>query len=211
MDFNLYHDSWREFTTVVLRKPGKPNYELPKAHRPIALISTMAKILTAIVAENLSRVVEQHQLLPKTHFGGRPGRSTADAVHYLVDKVCTAWRSNRVVSVLFLDVEGAFPNAVTSRLVHNLKRRRIPSAIVRFVKLLLIGRKTRLKFDDYVSEAIDITNGIGQGDPLSMLLYTIYNADLLDLPDNTHVEDSLGFVDDIALIATGSDFEETTE
>ena len=117
MDFNLYHDSWREFTTVVLRKPGKPNYELPKAHRPIALISTMAKILTAIVAENLSRVVEQHQLLPKTHFGGRPGRSTADAVHYLVDKVCTAWRSNRVVSVLFLDVEGAFPNAVTSRLV----------------------------------------------------------------------------------------------
>src|ERR1700678_2465745 len=44
-----------------------------------------------------------------------------------------------------------------------------------------------------------------------MLLYTIYNTDLLDLPDNTHMEDSLGYVDDITLIATGSDFEETTE
>ena len=210
-DLNLYHDPWKEFTTVVLRKPGKPNYEIPKAHRPIALISTMAKVLTAIVAENLSKVVEQHQLIPKTHFGGRPGRSTTDAVHYLVDKVCTAWRNNRVASVLFLDVEGAFPNAVTTRLIHNLKRRRIPAAIVRFVGLLLAGRKTRLKFDDYVSEAINITNGIGQGDPLSMLLYILYNADLLELPDNPLAEDALGYVDDIALVATGPNFAETTK
>jgi hypothetical protein len=81
LDLNLYYNPWREFTTVVLRKPGKPNYEMPKAHCLIALISTMAKVLTAVVAGNQSRVVEQHQLLPKMHFGGRPGRSTTDAVH----------------------------------------------------------------------------------------------------------------------------------
>jgi hypothetical protein len=139
-----------------------------------------------------------------------PGRSTADAIHYLVDKLFTAWRSNKVVSVLFLDVEGAFPNTVTTRLVHNLKRRRIPSAIIQFIQLLLTGRKTRLKFDNYVSEAIDITNGIGQKDPLSMLLYIFYNADLLDIPYNPLTEDALGYVDNIALVATGPDFEETT-
>ena len=210
LDLNVYFELWKEFTTVVLRKPGKPSYEIPKAHRPIALISTMAKVLTAIVAENLSSAVEKHQILPKTHFGGRPGRSTADAVHYLVDKVCSAWRNNRVASVLFLDVEGAFPNAVTSRLTHNLKRRRVPASIVRYIGLLLTGRKTRLKFDDYVSEVTNITNGIGQGDPISMLLYICYNADLLDLPDNPAAEDAIGYVDDIALVATGSDFRETT-
>ena len=128
-DLNVYYNLWKESTTAVLRNPGKPSYEVPKAHRCIALISTMAKVLTAIVAENLSKAIERHQLLPKTHFGGRPGWSTADAVHYLVDKVCTAWRHKRVVSVLFLDVEGAFPNAVTARLTHNLKRRRVPVAI----------------------------------------------------------------------------------
>ena len=61
---------WREFIMVVLRKPGKPSYEVPKAYRPIALISTMAKVLTLIVAENLSQLVERHRLLPRTHFGG---------------------------------------------------------------------------------------------------------------------------------------------
>jgi hypothetical protein len=93
LELNIYYDPWREFTTIVLRKPGKPSYETPKAYRPIALICTLAKVLTSIVADNLSQLVEQHRLLPKNHFGGRPGRSTADAVHY---KICTAWRSNRV-------------------------------------------------------------------------------------------------------------------
>jgi ribonuclease HI/endonuclease/exonuclease/phosphatase family metal-dependent hydrolase len=209
LDLGIYFDQWREFTTVVLRKPGKPNYEVPKAYRPIALLPTLAKILTSMVAENISKLVETHHLLPKTHFGGRPGRTTTDAVHYLVDKIKTAWREDKVVSVLFLDVEGAFPNAVTTRLIHNLKKRRIPTTLIKFVTQLLTSRRTRIRFDDYTSELMNITNGIGQGDPLSMLLYIIYNADLLDLPDDLDNEDALGYVDDIALLAIGNDFEET--
>ena len=211
MEQEIYYDPWKEFTTVVLRKPNKPSYETTKAYRPIALISTLAKVLTAIVAENLSRVTEQHQLLPKTHFGGRPGRSTADAVHYLIHKICSAWREDKVASVLFLDVEGAFPNAVTARLIHNLKKRRVPKSIVKFVKQLLANRRTRLRFDDYTSETINIVNGIGQGDPLSMLLYIYYNADILEIIDNPLKEDVIGYVDDIAIIATGENFEDTTQ
>ena len=183
LNLGIYYDPWQEFTTVVLRKPNKPSYET-KAYRPIALISTLAKVLTLIVAENLSRVTEHNHLLPNNHFGGRPGRSTADTVHYLVHKISKAWRENKVVSVLLLDVEGAFPNAVMSRLIHNLKKRRVPTKIIKFMEQLLANRRTRLKFDDHISDIIDITNGIGQGDPLSMLLYIFYNADILELTDD---------------------------
>jgi hypothetical protein len=130
---------WREFTTVVLRKPDKPNYEIPKAYRPIVLISTMAKVLTAIIAEDISHLVERNQLIPKTHFGGRPGRTTTDAIHYLVHKIKRAWANNQVTLVLFLDVKGAFPNAVTDRLIRNLKKRRIPKVYTGFIKQLLSG------------------------------------------------------------------------
>jgi len=211
LDFNLYYDPWKDFTTVVLRKPDKPSYVAPKAYRPIALLSSMAKVLTSLVAEIISNLVETHNLLPKNHFGGRPGRTTTDAIQYLVHKIKAAWRDDQVVSVLFLDVEGAFPNAVTSRLIHNLKKRRIPDMLVRFVSCLLTNRRTRLRFDDYTSDFIDITNGIGQGDPLSMLLYILYNADLLEILDDELKEDALGYVDDIALVAIGADFEETTQ
>ena len=124
-------------------------------------------------------------------------------------KICETWRTNRVVSVLFLDVEGAFPNAVTAKLKHNMKKRRIPKAIISFVEQLLTNRRTRLKFNGYVSNIIKIANGIGQGDPLSMLLYILYNADLLELPDHPTDEDAIGYVDNIALIATGNNFTET--
>ena len=180
LDFNTYYNPWKESTTIVLRKPGKPNYETPKAYRPIALISTLAKLLTAIIAENFSNITETFKLLPSNHFGGHPGRSTADAIHYLTNKILHAWCTNKVASVLFLDVKGAFPNAVTTRLLHNLKKRRTPHSIVNFVEQLLKNRKTRLKFNDYTSDPISILNRIGQGDPLSMLLYIYYNADILD-------------------------------
>ena len=144
IDLKIYYEPWQEFTTVVLRNPGKPSYETPKAYRPIALISTMAKLLTAIIANYLSNIVEQHKILPKNHFGGCPGRSTTDTIHYLTNKIHKAWRKDKSVSVLFLDVEGAFPNAVTNCLIHNLKKRRIPTSIINFVKQILSNRKTRL-------------------------------------------------------------------
>ena len=183
---------------------------VPKAYWPIALISTMAKVLTALVAKNISQLVEQHQLLPKNHFGGRPGRTTADAIHYLVHKIKIAWANDWVTSVLFLDVEGAFPNAVTNRLIHNLRKRRIPEVYTRFVRALLTNRRTRLKFDDFTSGLIEIVNGIGQGNPLSMILYIIYNADLLKITDDDNHKTALGYIDDMALLVTSSNFEETT-
>ena len=67
-----------------------------------------------------------------------------------------------------------------------------------------------MKFDDFISDFILILNGIGQGDPLSMLLYIIYNADLLELKENPR-EDSLGYIDDALVMAKGDDLEETVE
>ena len=43
-----------------------------------------------------------------------------------------------------------------------------------------------------------------------MMFYAFYNARLLELsPHNTPNEKQLGFVDDVALLATGVNFEET--
>jgi len=65
-----YYLGWQVFTMAVLRKPGKPNYEVPKAYRPIALLCMILKVLTAIVVEDISHMVEKGTLLPDTHFGG---------------------------------------------------------------------------------------------------------------------------------------------
>lgn len=41
-----YHPQrFKESTTLVFRKPQKPNYNTPKAYRPIALLNTIGKVL----------------------------------------------------------------------------------------------------------------------------------------------------------------------
>ncbi|KIJ58962.1 hypothetical protein HYDPIDRAFT_66631, partial [Hydnomerulius pinastri MD-312] len=66
-----------------------------------------------------------------------------------------------------------------------------------------------LSFDGYLSDWIPILNGIGQGDPLSMVLYIIYNSDLIDVAESSgRRERALAFVDDTVFIAIGKDFHE---
>jgi len=201
-----YYDPWRESVTVILRKPGCPDYSVPKAYRPIALLHTTAKLLSELVTDRASFILESNNLLPPTHFSGRPGRSTEDSLLLLETTVKHTWRQCKVASILFLDIEGAFPNAVTDQLLHNMKKRRLPPEIVSFTRRMLEDRKTKLRFDDFESDWLPIENGIGQGDPLSMLLYVIYNSDLVDIAKKEKGELALAFVDDMALVVIGKTF-----
>jgi len=197
---------WKEFTTVVLRKPGKSSYSMPKAFRPITLLNTMWKVIIVIIANHITYYMEKHQLLPANHFSGCPRHTTSDAIHVLTNKIKAAWRKQEVVSVLFLDIEGTFPNANPTRLVHNLQKRRLPEKYASFVHNMLAGRSTVLKFDGFTSEHTIIDNSIGQGDPLSMVLYQYYNADLLDIPD-CKGESAVAYVDDAFMLASGKNFQ----
>ena len=93
---DVYPDVWRESTTIVLRKPGKPSYEEPKAYRPIALLNTLGKLFSTIVADDLSHFCETREVLPKHQFGGRPSRTTSDSMLLLTHRIKDAWRKKKV-------------------------------------------------------------------------------------------------------------------
>ena len=209
-EIEIYPAEWKESITVVLRKPGKPSYEVPKAYRPIALLNTLGKLFSSLIADDLSHFCKSRDILPKTQFGGRPSRCTSDSMMLLTQSIKDAWRNKKVASVLFLDVQGVFPNVVKQVLLHNMRIRGVPPQYIAVTERMLTGRKTRLSFDDFLSEFIPINNGNNQGCPLSMIYYAFYNAGLLEIsPPNSPDEKQFGFVDDVALLATGKDFNET--
>lgn len=74
---------------------------------------------------------------------------------------------------------------------------------------MLTGRSTSLKFDDLKSPPKHINNGNSQGCPLSMILYNVYSASLIDVAKGNN-EVVIGYVDDTALLAIGKDFATTT-
>jgi hypothetical protein len=107
------------------------NQENPTTHDPKPTVPSpsskpLSKTLLSVVSKDIVHLAETHHLLPANHFGGCPGRSTTNSLMLAVHWTFEKWRKGLVVSGLFLDISGAFPNAVITRVVHNMRRRQIP-------------------------------------------------------------------------------------
>ena len=202
-ELDTYHPRWLESVTLVLCKIGKTLYNVAKSYRPISLINTIPKLFSTLCSKHISYLAEKHNLLPPTQFGGRPGRNMTDAMLLVTHKVKDAWRSSKVVAALFLDIQGAFLNTVKEQLIHNMCMRRVPSCFINIVAASLTGRTTHLKFDDHLSEALQLNNGTTQGDPSSMLYYSFYNAPLIKVAASDN-ELSPGFVDNTMILTIGN-------
>ena len=175
--------------------PGKPDYTIGKAYRPIALENTLGKVLESVMADIISYLTETHELLSAQQFGGRPGRSAEDAMMNLSESVHKAWKNDKMYSAVFMDVAGAFNNIHHECLIHNMKAQRMPISIAKWIDSFLQNRSIQILFNEAKSNTITTPAEIPQRSLLSPLLYMYYNADLLDIPQQH--ETSLGFINDI--------------
>ena len=192
-----YPGAWREAISLILRKPKRPDYSLPNAYRPIALLCTMGKLFETLIARRLSFLADYHNLLPNTHIGCRPGRSTEDGIIAITERIKNEWRKGNVVGALLIDIKNAFPSISKQRLLYDLQKRRIPEVLVSLIASFLSNRSSSIKCSDYTSPQHPSDIGIPQGSPLSGILYLFYNADILDITSISITLNSQGWADDI--------------
>lgn len=122
----FYPQEWATTETLILKKPGKPDYTTPSAWRPIVLSDSMARLLNSCQTSTMVTMCKTLNILPLDHYGARPGKTTTDSIHMLTKIVKDAWRKGQVASSLFLDIKGAFPSVDISCLIHNMRKRGIP-------------------------------------------------------------------------------------
>lgn len=156
LDTGHFPKPLKKTITVVLRKPLKPDYTKPNAYQPIALENTIGKVIESIITELISYLIKTRGLLPANHFGGRPQRTTTDAMTVLTENIHRAWKGGDVYSVVFMDVGGAFNNVHHDRLLHNMRKRRIPVTIIN----IIAGRTTQLYFNSTITATINTPTGI---------------------------------------------------
>ncbi|KAJ5195637.1 uncharacterized protein N7498_009075 [Penicillium cinerascens] len=108
--------------TVTLRKGGPKDYRQPKSYRPVALLNTLGKLLESVIATRIAWAAEEKGILPKGHLGGRKGVSVDHAIQLILDQVHRAWGIDRKVSMLLLDMSGAYDNVSHERLLYNIKK-----------------------------------------------------------------------------------------
>jgi hypothetical protein len=171
---------WKVAKIVPLKKPNKDDYTLAKAWRPISLLSTLGKLLEAVVAERISFAVETYGLLPTNHFGARKQRSAEQALLLLQERIYTAWRGKKVVSLVSFDVKGAHNGVYKDRLLQRLAARGIPPDLVGWINAFCSGRTATIVVNGQASEVSGLQQaGLPQGSPLSPILFLFFNADLV--------------------------------
>ena len=123
---------FREARTVVLRKPDKSPSTAPSSWRPIALLSTIGKLLEAVIANRLRQLNAENNILPANQYGA-PGKCTTQALRALLRPVYDAWCQGLCATLLGLDIRGAYDRVKRSYLLEILAQKKIPDWIIQFI------------------------------------------------------------------------------
>jgi hypothetical protein len=199
---------WKEAKVVAIPKPDKPDYSLPKAHRPISLLETMSKLLEKAVAKRMQHDIVAHELIYTNQFGGRAHSSCLDAGLTLLHDVQSAHRAGLKAGILLFDVRGFFDNVNHGRMSAILENLGYPPELVRWSAAFLEDRRVRLSFNNSVSEERGQLIGVPQGSPLSLVFSITYTSSLLSKMRGWN-NSSLGmYVDDGILFACAQEWEE---
>ncbi|KAJ3539807.1 hypothetical protein NM208_g5342 [Fusarium decemcellulare] len=205
--------SFKHAITVIIPKDGKDTYSDPKSWRPIALLPSLGKLLEKIVTNRLKKLAMDHNLLPASQYGA-PGKSTSSAIHAILKRVYKAWSRRtkkqwkKAVTVMSLDISGAFNRVKREILLKILVKKKVPTWLVKFVWSFLSDCTTVLKMPGSTTESFFVNIGIPQGSPLSPILFLFFSAPILQSVAESKIASvsAFAYVDDTYLVVVSRNY-----
>jgi 5'-deoxynucleotidase YfbR-like HD superfamily hydrolase len=130
IDIGHHPTCWKQATSAILKKPGKPDYSVPKAYRVISLLNCLGKISERVLAQRLAYLAETTRLLHPSQIGGRLKKSAVDAALLLTNEVELNKRAKWKTSTLLLDIKGAFDHVAKNQLLSVLQELKLPASLI---------------------------------------------------------------------------------
>ena len=195
---------WKEAIVVIVPKPHKPDYSLPKAYRPISLLECCGKLLEKIIARCILSDAHTYDILPNSQFGSRDYHCATDAALCLVHHAQAAVKCHFVASVILFDISGFFDNINIERITQIFRNLGFAPNLCTWVQSFLSDRQVRLSFNGFKSDPIALDHSTPQGSPLSPILSALFTSPLLKLINSTWKRRGLNmYVDDGAIFSCG--------
>ena len=157
---------------IIKDKSGQINSK--DNYRPIAIASTLSKLLEKILLERLSLY-----LLTTSHqFGFKSNHSTDACIYVLKETVDYYITKQSSVYLCFLDATKAFDRVNHNVLFNKLKKRGVPDYMIRILAFWYSNQKMMVRWGNVMSESFTVSNGVRQGGILSPYLFNVYMDDL---------------------------------
>ena len=198
--------------TILL--PKTKETRAPNNYRPITCLPTMYKLLTSMVAERIYEFLHERDLFPKEQKGCKKG-SYGCKDQLLINKIILEEVKSRKknLSTAWIDYRKAFDSVPHSWIARTLQMYKVNPAVTNFITNNMKSWTTYIQLQHSEgtinTRAINITNGIFQGDSLSPLLFCMALFPLSSLLNETSYGykcenitiNHLVYIDDLKLYA----------
>ena len=207
LELNHFPAQWKLAEVAMIPKVGKKNRTSPRSWRPIALLSCIGKGLERTVARRIAWTAMTHKILSPQHGGALPKRSAVDLTAAFTHDTEAAWAKGQHVTMVTLDVQGAFDALLKNRLLHRMAEQGWPQRTILFVNSFLTDRRVQVRLGQATTPSYPVACGTPQGSPLSTVLYTLYLAELL----SADTKRRFGYADDICLYRASHSLDENVQ
>lgn len=149
-------NAWANILTKIIYKKGDKS--VPGNYRPIALVNSITKIFTHILATRLGKYVEENNFLPEWQAGFRKNRSCNDNIFSLNAIIQSRLNlEGGKLFVLFIDFKSAFPSVAHSLLWEKLYKMRTGSKFINILKNVYSKAKIAVKGFSGISDYTKVT------------------------------------------------------
>lgn len=126
-------------------------------------MSILGKVLEKFVKKVVVNYFEENDIFYNLQFGFRTGRSTIDALYYLVDIIMKNGNNGLYTTVAFLDLTKAFNCLYHKTLLDELEHYGLGGIVLECFDSYLSHRKQFTKFNEYSSLIDKVRSGVPQG------------------------------------------------
>ncbi|XP_046411929.1 uncharacterized protein LOC124175576 [Neodiprion fabricii] len=180
-------DDWAKVVMFMLFRKGD-NLD-PANYRGMALINSLTKIFTKILHDRLRQWATSQNLNPEEQAGFCVGKGTTDNVFVLQAVVHMQLRFPETTAyALFIDFRKAFDKVPHGKLWTKLDKLGVSSKFIRTLKDFYDKASMYIRSGATLSNPIEVSEGVLQGDVLSPLLFILYLADINDFFKAQEVE-----------------------
>lgn len=171
----VYPAEWK--LSKVIPIPKSKDKSVVEEYRPIAIMSTLAKIFEMLISKSISSQVQS--FLCNEQHGFRPQKSVNTNLLTLVNYISSSLDRGRQVDVLYFDYRKAFDRVDNAILLGKLEAIGFAPRLLQLLSNYLSGRRQYVRYGCYVSSPYFTHSGVNQGSILGPLLFLLMINDVV--------------------------------
>ena len=141
----------------------------PRNYRPISLLPIISKIFETLINTSIVNHLNSQNLFSDYQYGFRSGRSTADILTVINERIYRSLNASGETRAVALDISKAFDKVWHAGLMLKLTGYGVQGSLFNIIKSFLSDREIKVVLHGQSSKAYSVNDGVPQGFVLSLI------------------------------------------